>query len=552
METTGTELMIRIAGAAALLLWGARMMRTGMIRAYGAHIRAFLSSGVRNRFGAALVGVLSGLVLQSSTAVALLASAFASVGVLKVALGLAILLGADLGSALAAQLLALNIRETWPLLMLGGYVLHASSETSRPTAKQLGRVAMGLGMIFLALSLLSTSASVLKQSDIVHQVLTALGNEPVLAILLAAILTWLAHSSLVVLLLVAGLAAAGVLNHDQLAFSLMLGVNAGAAVPAVVMTLSERHPARQVTLGNLLFRIVGVVIAALTLPLWTAWLTETGFSIGQLIILSHILFNVALVAGFILLTGVMSRLLQHLVSENNNVPDDLAPMHLDASATNLPTVALSMAARETLRMVDCIQEMLTHSIDALEKNDPKLCDQASKLDDKLDSLYEAIKLYVTELTRMELEEDESRRALDIISFTTHLESAGDVIDRNLLDTVRQKIASQAVFTRRGASEVADIYAYVCETILLSSQVFMEPSVDSAHKLLERKTRLRAMEQESIEGHLVRLSKRKPKTVASSPYHIDLVRDLKRINSHFASVAYPILEQAGQLHASRAK
>ncbi len=552
METTGTELMIRIAGAAALLLWGARMMRTGMIRAYGASIRAFLSSGIRNRFGAALVGVASALVLQSSTAVALLASAFASVGVLKVSAGLAILLGADLGSALAAQLLALNIRETWPLLMLGGYVLHASSENRRPTAKQLGRVAMGLGMIFLALSLLSTSASVLKQSDIVHQVLSALGNEPVLAILLAAILTWLSHSSLVVLLLVAGLATAGVLDHDQLAFSLMLGVNAGAAVPAVVMTLSERHPARQVTLGNLLFRIAGVLIAAATLPLWAAKLTETGYTIGQLIILSHILFNVALVAGFILFTGVMSRLLTHLVSETSNVADELAPQHLDASAANLPSVALSMAARETLRMADCVQEMLTHSINALDQNDPKLCDQASKLDDKLDSLYEAIKLYVTELTRSELEEDESRRALDIISFTTHLESAGDVIDRNLLDTVRKKIASQAVFTKRGAEEVADIHAYVCETILLASQVFMEPNVANAHKLLERKTKLRAMEQESIDSHLVRLSKRKPKTMASSNYHIDLVRDLKRVNSHFASVAYPILEQAGQLHDSRAK
>lgn len=552
METTGTELLIRIAGAAALLLWGARMMRTGMIRAYGPHIRAFLSTGVRNRFAAAFVGICSALVLQSSTAVALLASAFASVGVLKVTAGLAILLGADLGSALVAQLLALNIRETWPLFMLGGYVVHASSETRRPMAKQLGRVAMGLGMIFLSLSLLSGSASVLKQSDIVHQVLSALGNEPVLAILLAAILTWLAHSSLVVLLLVAGLATAGVLNHDQLAYSLMLGVNAGAAVPAVVMTLSERHPARQVTLGNLLFRFAGVLIAGLTLPVWTGWLSQTGYTIGELIILSHILFNVALVAGFILFTGAMSRLLQHLVSQTNNVADDLAPQHLDASAVNLPSVALSMAARESLRMVDCIQEMLAHAIDALEKNDPKICDQASKLDDKVDSLYEAIKLYVTELTRSDLEEEESRRALDIISFTTHLESAGDVIDRNLLDTVRQKIASQAVFTRSGSAEVADIYAYVCETILLASQVFMEPNLANAHKLLERKTQLRAMEQESIDSHLVRLSKRKPKTVASSSYHIDLVRDLKRINSHFASVAYPILEQAGQLHASRAK
>ena len=535
-----------------MLLWGARMMRTGMIRAYGARIRAFLSSGARNRFTAALIGALSALVLQSGTAVALLASAFGSVGVLKVAAGLAILLGAYVGSAIAAQLLALNIREAWPVLMLGGYVLHASSEAKRPTAKQLGRVAMGLGMIFLALSLLSSSASVLNQSDIVHQILSALGNEPVLAIVLAAILTWLAHSSLVVLLLVAGLATAGVLNHDHLAFSLMLGVNAGAAVPAVVMTLSERRAGRQIALGNLLFRVSGVLVAALTLPVWTEWLSQTGYSLGQLTILSHILFNVALLGSCILLTGPASRLLDHLVGENETVADELAPQHLDSSAAELPAVALSMAARETLRMVDCIQEMLNYAFGALENNDAKLCDRASKLDDKLDSLYEAIKLYVTELTRLELEERESRRALDIISFTTHLESAGDVIDRNLLDTVRQKIASQAEFTRRGAAEVADIQNYVCETILLASQVFMEPTVANAHKLLERKTKLRAMEQESIEGHLARLSKRKPKTVASSPYHIDLVRDLKRINSHFASVAYPILEEAGQLHASRAK
>ncbi|MEM8647209.1 MAG: Na/Pi cotransporter family protein, partial [Pseudomonadota bacterium] len=466
METTGTELLIRIAGAAALLLWGARMMRTGMVRAYGANIRSFLSSGAHNRFAAAVVGALSALVLQSGTAVALLASSFGSVGVLKVTAGLAILLGADVGSAIAAQLLALNIREAWPVLMLGGYVLHASSEADRPRAKQLGRVAMGLGMIFLALTLLSTSASILQQSDIVHRVLTALGNEPVLAILLAALLTWLAHSSLVVLLLVAGLAAAGVLNHDQLAFSLMLGVNAGAAVPAVVMTLSERREGRQITLGNLLFRIFGVLVAALTLPVWTGWLSQTGFSLGQLTILSHVLFNVALLAGCILLIGPASRVLDHLVSENETVADEFAPQHLDSSATELPAVALSMASRETLRMVDCIQEMLSHAFNALESNDAKLCDRASKLDDKLDSLYEAIKLYVTELTRLELEERESRRALDIISFTTHLESAGDVIDRNLLDTVRQKIASQAEFTRRGAAEVADIQDYVCETILL--------------------------------------------------------------------------------------
>ncbi len=552
MEITGTELLIKIAGAAALLLWGARMMRTGMIRAFGAGMRNFIASGTRNRVKAAFIGVFAAVVLQSSTAVALIAASFANVSVLTVAAGLTILLGADLGSALAAQLLALNIREVWPLLMLGGYVLHATSESKRPHAKQIGRVAMGLGMIFLALSLLSTTAAVMKESDIVHQLLAALGDEPVLAILIGALLTWLAHSSVVVLLLVAGLATAGVLNHDQLAYSLMLGINAGAALPAYAMTFSDRHEARQITLGNLLFRVTGVIIAAATMPKWIPYLTQTGFSVGELIILSHIGFNTVLVIGFIFFTGLMARFLPKLVTESASVPDDAAPIHLDASATNIPSVALSLACRETLRMADILGEMLDQSISALEKGDAKLCRDTAKFDDRVDSLYEAIKLYVTDLTRSELEEDESRRALEIISFTTHIESAGDVIDRNLLNTIQQKIDSGAQFSRQGASEISDIYTYVRETMLLASHVFIEPSASNARKLLDRKTEMREMEQQSIDSHLARLTKRKRKTVETSSFHIDVMRDLKRVNSHFVSVAYPILDQAGHLRESRVK
>ena len=149
MDISGTVLFFQIFGCAALLLWGARMVRTGITRAYGADIRALLGLGVGNRFAAALLGLTAAAVLQSSTAVALLATSFASIGVLSETIGLALMLGADLGSAVITQFFALNIKESWPLLMFVGLVCHAYFENRHLRARQFGRIGLGLGMIFL-------------------------------------------------------------------------------------------------------------------------------------------------------------------------------------------------------------------------------------------------------------------------------------------------------------------------------------------------------------------------------------------------------------------
>lgn len=549
-EMSGTQLLVFIAGSAALLLWGARMTRTGVTRAFGGQIRQFLARGTKNHFTALTMGLIAAAGLQSSTAVGLLAASFSSSGAITVPAGLAIMLGADVGSALAAQVLSLQIHELWPVLFFTGFVLHSVFEERNAVGKQVGRILMGLGSIFLSLGSLAQAASVVQTSGLVHTLLTGLASEPAIAVVVAALLTWLSHSSLAVLLLLVVLANAGLLSQNHLAFYLVLGVNAGGGLPALVLGLSERPAARRILVGNFLFRLTGVIVLALFIDFWAPAVMSLDVGMGQRLVTLHIAMNVALAATFVWFARPMAGLLKRLISDRPEAADPLAAHFLDPTAKEVPDMALSAAAREAVRMVGIVQLMLRQAMEAMETNDEKLCEETTRLDDSVDRLYNEIKLYLTDMTRGELNDAESTRAFEILSFTTNLEHAGDVIELSLLNTIRDKVESRQEFSEAGFSELMDAYKYVGNTIHLASKVFMEKQVRDAERLIRRKENFREIEHKSTAAHMERLGSRTPETLATTSYHIDILRDLRRINSLFASCAYPLLETAGKLQASR--
>lgn len=548
---SGTELLLTVAGGVTLLLWGTRMARTGFLRAFGAELRAILGAGTSNRLRAAATGLASASLLQSSTAAALLAASFASAGLLDVSAGLAIMLGADIGSALVAQVFTFGVTALWPALMLAGFVLHSVYENRSSRAKQYGRIVMGLAFMLLALSLISGAAANLNESPIIARVFAALEGEPVLAVLVAMALTWIAHSSLAVVLLVVSLGVAGVLTAP-LALTLVLGVNAGAAIPAVVITLSEAAEARRIAIGNMIFRFVGVIAVMPLLPLLAPVMAMFDHDAGRQAITFHLAFNVALLIVFIGLTGPVARLTARLIPAESSEEDPGRPRYLDESAKDLPSVALSLAARETLHMGDIVETMLRRSMEALENSDARLCAEIQEMDDHVDSLYEAIKLYLTDMSREQLEDTESRRAFEIITFTTNLENVGDAIDKSLLDATLKKIKKRKLFSAEGMAELRRMHAYVLDTARLALTVFMDREVDAARLLLERKEAFRKLEREGTDSHLERLRDGRAESVETSALHLDILRDLKRINSYLSSIAYPILDAAGQLRKTRLK
>ncbi|MCC7048974.1 MAG: Na/Pi cotransporter family protein [Alphaproteobacteria bacterium] len=543
----GTTILLHILGGAALLLWGLRMVRTGITRAYGAGLRRAVGAGLANPATALLAGLGATLVLQSSTATSLMVSSFAGKGLVSAGPALATMLGADLGTSLVAQALSFKITWLWPLLVLAGFIAFSVGSSTR--LHDLGRVAIGLGLVLLALSSIVSATEPLRGSTTMMEVLHGMQGDPLMGVLIAGVLTMLAYSSLAVILLVVSLTAAG-LVPVPFALALVLGANLGAGLLPVFTTLRSDAAARRVPLGNAIFRVVGVVIALPLLPYLPGLLASIESDPARLAVNFHSLFNLGLCVVFIGLIGPVARLCERILPDKPLEADQRRPRHLDPSALDMPTVALSCAARETMRMADAIETMLKRTIEAFESDDRKLTAEIERSDDIVDSLHEAIKLYLTKLSGETMDDEQRKRCIETIAFTTNLEHIGDIIDKNLMELATKKIKRQMRFSTEGAAEIRDMHARLVDNLRLSMGVFMSGDLKMARRLLQEKEQFRDLERAASENHFNRLRAGRVESMESSALHLDIIRDFKRINSHITSVAYPILEQAGELRASR--
>ena len=298
---SGLELLLNIAGGVALLLWATRMIRTGIMRAYGSELRRFLRRSTTNRLKAFGMGTAVAALLQSSMATALLAVSFAGSGLIAIGPGLAIMLGADLGSTLVVQVLSFDISWLSPVFLLAGVVVFLSASSSLP--RQIGRILIGLGLMLLSLGLIVGASEPLRGSEALQGIVTPLANDPVLAVLLAAILTWVAHSSVAMVLLIMSLTMAGVVPLS-LGFALVVGANVGSGLVPVVLTLSSSPVARRIPFGNLIFRVLAALVAVPLIDLTAPYLELLGSDPARQIANSHTLFNLALVVVFLPFTGL--------------------------------------------------------------------------------------------------------------------------------------------------------------------------------------------------------------------------------------------------------
>jgi phosphate:Na+ symporter len=539
---------MHVLGGVALLLWGLRMVRTGVMRAFGGDLRHLISIGMRRVPVAFAVGLGVTGMLQSSTATSLMTASFAARGLVATVPALAVVLGADVGTSLVAQLLSLNLSWLSPLFVLVGVAMFTSTAATR--WRDLGRAAIGLGLMLLALNQIVGATMPIRGSVVLEDVLAALAGERLLAVILAAGLTWLAHSSLAVILLVMSLAGVHLLPVP-FALALILGANLGGALPAVVATWRGDVGARRVTLGNLGFRAIGVALALPFVGALAPALALIEADPTRIVANFHTAFNLALALVFLPLLPLAGRVIERLLPKSQTSDDPSKPRYLDPTAVESPELALAGAARETLRMGDALESMLRDTLTVFRTDDRKLAGEIGKRDDVVDHLHEAIKIYLTQLSREEvLGEAGSRRCMEIIAFTTNLEHVGDIIDKNLVELAEKKIKHRLRFSEEGFADIEQLHFQVLATLKLSLATFMSGDPAMARKLLADKVRFREHERSAADKHLDRLKSNRPESIETSSLHLDILRDLKRINSHLVSVAYPILEQTGELRASR--
>ena len=540
--------LLKLAGSVALLLWAVHMVQSGVQRAFGAKLRSFLGHALRNRFKAFLAGVGVTAVLQSSTATGLMVTAFAAGGLVDLVPALAVMLGANVGTTLIVQLLSFNVAELAPVLILIGVLMFRRASAG---PRDFGRVLIGLGLMLMALQNFLELLIPYEDVPSLRLLLGAIATQPVLDVVLAAGLTWAAHSSVAVVLLVMSFAARGTVPPEA-AFALVLGANLGTAINPVLEGATGNDPAaRRLPIGNLINRAIGVLIALALLGPIGRFMVVIEPDNARAVADFHTAFNLLLAASFFPLLRPYAFLLRRLLPTQVNQSDPGRPIYLDPTARETPIIAIGGAVREALRLADVLETMLLGLREAFAKGDRRQISETRRLDDILDKLNTAIKAYITSIDPDALSDADHRRVREVLAFITNMEHAGDIVEKNLLGLANKMLRRGVNFSKPGQAELLAMIDRLLANLRMAGSLFMTADERVARLLVGEKEIFRSLESEATNSHFERLRARRVDTVETSTMHLDALRDLKNVNTHLvAAAAYPVLESKGELLPSR--
>lgn len=540
--------LLNLLSAIALLIWGTHIVRTGILRVYGSNLRKVLSHNVRKLPLAFVAGIGVTALVQSSNATALLVTSFVGQGLMALTPALAIMLGADVGTALMARVLTLDLGWLSPLLITLGVIFFLSRRQTR--AGQLGRVAIGLGLMLLALELIVGAATPITQAQGIKVLFASLTGDLLLDALVGALFALISYSSLAAVLLTATLAGAGLISLP-VAIGLVIGANIGSGLLAFLTASLQTPAGRRVALGSLLYKLLGLLLVIPLLGPLVSWLDSLNWRPAELVIGFHLLYNGLRCLLLLPSVGPMARFCNWLLPDRPEDSGVARPRHLDRTALGTPSLALANAVRETLRIGDLVETMLRHLLEVLRSNQPALSKELRRLDDDVDALYSAVKLYLAQVSREALSERDSRRWAEILEWAVNLEQAGDIVERMLGKVQDEKTSQRHAFSDSGLEELADLHAQLMANLRLGLNVLLSGDAESARQLLREKRRFRARERRLAHAHVGRLHRQVVQSIETSALHLELISDMKRLNSLFCSSAYVVLE-AGETGALKAE
>ena len=539
--------ILHIAGAAALLIWAVRLVRTGVERGWQVQLRRWLRRGAENRLLAAAAGTGAAVLLQSSTAVAILTANFVAAGTLAAAAGLAVLLGGDLGSAVVAQILLTRADWLVPVLLVSGVAIFQRS-VSREW-RMAGRVLIGLALTFVALTMIRAATEPLRDAPGLSAVMTYLGGDPLTAFAIGALFAWAVHSSVAAVLLFVTLASARVLPVPA-GVAMVLGANFGGAFIGFILTLGADLAARRVIMANLVVRGGGALLALLVVAVLHPPFDMLGQTPARQVVNLHLFFNLGLLVLALPFTGPLMALASRLIAPPQVVPTLDRVSALDPAALATPDRALACAAREILQMGEGVEAMLRSVLPLYSAWDDTVADAILRKDEVVDRIHLETKLYLARLQPPPDDDHVARRGLDLAEMAVNLESAGNAIAHNMVALARRLDRGGVAFSDTGAREIADFHDRVLANAQAALNVLMTLNPDAARALVEEKDHVRDIEQGLQRSHLERLKQGLSESIETSNIHQETLRALKQVNTAFTQVAYPILSETGDLLASR--
>lgn len=526
------ELLFGIIGGLGLFLFGIHLMGEGLQKLSRDKIRTILSKFTNNRISGLLVGAGVTSLIQSSSATTVIVVGFINAGLMTLRQSIGIILGANIGTTITAQLIAFKLT-SYALLLVGiGSFLYFFGKKRK--YKDIGETIFGFGTIFLGLNIITKAISPLStEGGMVANLFLTLSHNPLLAILIGIIATAIVQSSSVTTGIIIALAAAGLIDISA-AIPLVFGTNIGTCITAILASINTTISAKRAAVAHVIFNLAGVLIAFILLPIYiniVTYLSPT--DVARQIANTHTLFNVVNALIFLPFVPLYVKLIKKLVPGKDIVVTH-GPKYLEKRLLKTPSIAISAATKEMLRMVNMTKEMITESMEGFFTNNTKTLSRIEPKERETDSLQESITKYLVNLTQEELGQEQSEKIPALLHSVNDIERIGDHA-MNITELAERKIDDKLVLSEEAVEELKKMQGIIDKMFDNIIETLQNKDLNAAKKVLINEEEINLLTLVLRQNHIERLNARKCK-VMSGIIFLDLVMNLEKIGDHLTNVA----------------
>ena len=534
------KFFIMLAGV-CFFLYGMTLAKDGLQHSSSDTVRNVLYKLTNSPLKAVFLGTVATFILQSSSASTVMLVGFANVGLINVSNGLAVALGAGIGTSLfvvlLAQVLSIPLKAYATLMLFFGFVL---TQVSRKRGINLGKILLGFGFILYGIKTIAEIATLIKGYPMVTEQLANFAAHPIYAVVVSAILTTVMQSSTATIGILLSLALAGSMSLEA-AIPIVLGANIGTTSTALLASLQSNEFGRRIAVGQFLMKVIGVAVFLPFLEPFTGLLQNSAANITMQVALAHLIFNTLGALVLCPFVGLFANALNKLLPQDLVGEEIFRSKYLDKTVLDTPALAFGNVMREINRMANQTQDMFVQVLATLKEERLELIDELEATDDKVDTLCRDIKFYLAQLSQGSLSEEQARRELDLVSVTTYLEEIGDVINRNLGGLARKKIKKQLRFSEEGWQEIKEFHDTVMQNMNLAITAFTTNNEELAKKVRRIKKHVNGSYEDLIQGHLQRLHEGVKASLATSSLHMDLLANMLRVNTIISRIVQPVLK-----------
>jgi phosphate:Na+ symporter len=566
-------IIIGLFGGLTLFLYGMEKMSEGMKKAAGHKMRSILGALTNNQVIGLLVGAFVTIVIQSSSATTVMLVSFVQAELMSFVQSLGVILGADIGTTITAQLIAFKLTDYALLMIIIGFVVRMIAKNDN--VKHFGEVVLGFGILFFGMKLMSDAMKPLRTYQGFIDLLKGLEN-PLLGLLVGTFFTALIQSSSAFAGVIIVLAQQGLLTLEA-GIPMVFGANIGTCITAGLATIGTTREAKRVALAHVLFKISGVVLFIFWIPAFAdmirAITAQFGSGIARQIANAHTIFNVSLGLLFLPFTAIFAGFILKILPDKEELKGVIpVTWHLDNSMIATPEFAIGLARTEISRMSKILGRMLRAVIipfisdknlikkEGLTKEETELLVEEIPTQDeiypqltllegidmrekKINFLNEKVGEYLIKVVRQELSDNQAGEAYGMISIANDMESIGDVIHRNMLPLIDKKKELKSDFSKEGKEELMIYHAKVCKQISRLKEAFAEHDLETARKIMTKGGKYLDLETKYRFKHLERLYQARKESVETHEIHMELMDLLKQVNVYAANIAKTFLSSS---------